>query len=230
MARQKGIIKIAGTLGDVTFVESKTYGAHTRAARGTHKEAGINGVLQGNADKASKIGPLGSLILRQLKTIEKGFVPGDLWPRMTSRMFKAKSMKKEDLLQSLKGIELNERYQFWKLFSALPVLGISVKNSRLLIEIELLSHPHFSREVKASQYLSEVSVLFLDGKGGCMKDVMETEWLLFDEELGVYEMAFMVPKGAKYFLVVEGVKGGRDGKEAESFLGRGFRIGGWGKF
>lgn len=229
MARQKGIIKLKGTIAGLTFVDSKTYDPHTRAARGTHKEAGINEVLQGNADNAGKIGPLGSPILRQLKAIENGFVPGDLWPRMTARMFKAKSMKADDLLQSLKGIELNERYPYSKLFSVPPVFEFSVKKNKLLIALELLSPPHFPREVKAKQYLCELPVLFLDGKGGCIKDVVETEWILFDEESGVYEMGLLIPKGAKYFLFVEGVKGGRDGKAVESFLGRGFRIGGWGK-
>ena len=144
-------------------------------------------------------------------------------------MFKAKSMKVPDLLQSLKEIEVNERYAYSKLFSALPKVVFSIKKNRLLLEMEFLSHARFSRTVKASDYLCEVSILFLDGKGGCLMDRMETEWISFKEDLGVYEMEFVIPKGAKYFLVVEGVKGGRDGREVESFEGRGMRIGAWGK-
>ena len=59
-------------------------------------------------------------------------------------------------------------------------------------------------------------------------DRMETDWISMDEGTGVYQMDFVVPKGAKYFLVVEGVKGGRDGRGIESFEARGMRIGGWG--
>jgi hypothetical protein len=225
MARQRGVIKFKGTVGGLTFLAS----GRVRAARGTYKEARINDVLQGNADKSAKVGALGSPILKQLKAIEQGFVPGNLWARMNSSMFKAKSMKVPDLLESLKGIELNERYSYSKLFSAMPGVSFTVSKKRLVMEMEVLSHPGFARGVKASHYLCEVHVLFLDGKGSCLMDMMETEWISIKEDSGVYEMGFMIPKGTKYFLVVEGVRGGRDGKAVESFLGRGFRIGGWGK-
>ena len=127
MARQRGIIKINGAIGGITHVDSAAYGAHSRAARGTHKEAKVNDVLQGNANNSGKVGPLGSPILRQLKAIDKGFAAGNLWPRMTGRMFKAKSMKMPDLLQSLKSIELNERYTYSKLFGAAPKISFSIK-------------------------------------------------------------------------------------------------------
>lgn len=229
MARQKGIIKLKGTIGGITFVDSIAYDPHPRAARGTYTEAKINDVLQDNADKSGKVGGLGSPILKHLKAIETGFAPGNLWSRMTGRMFKAKSMKVPDLLESLKGIEINERYAYSKLFSVSPKLSFSVKRSRLMVEVEILSHAEFSRGVKASHYLCEVTVFFLDGKRGCLTYRMETEWISTDEDLGVYEMAFIVPKGTKYFLIVEGVKGGRDEREIESFAARGIRIGGWGK-
>ena len=121
------------------------------------------------------------------------------------------------MLQSLKGIEINERYAYSKLFSVLPRVAFFIKKNRLLLEMELLSHARFSRAVKASHYLCEVHVLFFDGKGGCVREVMETEWISFEEDLGIYEMEFEIPKGAKYFLIVEGVKGGRDGRGIESF-------------
>jgi hypothetical protein len=53
---------------------------------------------------------------------------------------------------------------------------------------------------------------------------METEWLYGDESLGVYEMEFVKPKTAKYFLVVQGIKAGKDNKAIESFTARGYKI------
>lgn len=211
-------------------MDSKAYDYHPRAARGTYKEAKLNQVCQGNADNAKAVSSLGSPILRQMKTIENGFTEGNLWSRMTGRMFRAKSMKVEDLLESLKGVELNDRYAFSKFFAVLPAVEFLKKKNRLLIETALLSKPRFSGGVKASDYLYEMNVLFLDGKGGCVRDVMETEWISFDESLGIYEMEFVIPQGAKYFLLVEGVKGGRNGSGVELFAARGYCIGGWGKY
>lgn len=224
MARQRGIIKLRGTIAGLSFINSKTYGAHVRAARGTHKEAKINDVLKANSENAVVITKIGSPVLQLLKTLEPGFSAGDLWPRMLRRMYKAKGRCIEDLLQSMKGIEVNERYSFAKLFTALPGLEFFKRKGRLVIEMEILSHARFSRNVKASEYLCELSVLFFNGKSVWVMDRMETNWISFDEAPGVYEMDFMIPRGGKYFLVVASVKGGRDKKEIESFGARGYFI------
>lgn len=229
MAKQKGIIKLQGTIAGLSFVQSKAYGPHVRAARGTHKEAKLNSVLQNNADRAKAVTSSGSAILKQLKTLETGFASGDLWSRMTARMFKAKSMQVMDLLETFEGMELNERYPFAKLFAALPAIEAVIKKKRLILELEFLSHACFPKGEKVTQYLYEISILFLDGKGGCVKDSMETEWIGFDEELPAYEMAFDLPKSARYFLIAAGVKGRSEGKPVESFATRGYCICGWGK-
>jgi hypothetical protein len=55
-------------------------------------------------------------------------------------------------------------------------------------------------------------VLFLVGKGNCVSDRMETEWLSGEESPGVYEMTFVKPKTANYFVVVQGFIAGKDNK------------------
>lgn len=229
MARQKGVIKLQGTIAGLSFIQSKAYGPHVRAARGTHKEVKVNPVLQGNADHAKMVTPIGSIVLRQLKTVEHGFASGDLWPRMTGRMFKAKSMQVADLFESLRGTELNERYPFAKLFAAIPRFEFSIKKNRLCAEMELLSHARFSKEDKATEYLCELTVLFSDGKISCVKDSMETEWIGFEDDLPVYEMVFDIPKETKYFLLIAGVKGGNERILVERFTARGYFICGSGK-
>lgn len=86
------------------------------------------------------------VVLRELRALEKGFAAGDLWSQMTGRMFKAKRMKTEDMLESISGIEVNEQYACAKLFSAVPRFEFSFKKSKLLIEMELLSNPQFARK------------------------------------------------------------------------------------
>ena len=230
MARQRGLIKLEGTIGGLTFINSRRYKKHVRTARGTHKEAKVNTVLQANSDKAKKVTFVASPVLKELKAIERGFASGDLWSRMMGAMLKAKSTAVADLLACIQGMELNNGYSFAKLFPALPVLAFSFQKDRLLLEMELLSHARFSKDTGAGCYLCEMRVLFLDGNGNCVSDVIETEWILFDEALGAYEMEFKKPKGSKYFLVVAGVKGGKEGKEIERFGARGYRISGWGRF
>lgn len=228
MARQKGIIKLEGTIAGLTFVNSKKYGQHARSARGTHKEAKVNTVLQGNAENAKRVTSLASPVLRELKALEKGFASGDLWSKMMHRMLRVKDGSTRELFQSIAGIELNERYSFAKSFSSLPIVRYSVKKKSLVIELEFSSHAQFSKATKANAYLCEVAVLFLGKNGNCITHKMETDWISNRESLGVYEMEFEKPKGFSYFLVVAGVKGGIDTTAIESFAAGGYRIYEWG--
>lgn len=96
--------------------------------------------------------------------------------------------------------------------------------------MELLSHAQFSRDMQATQYLLEVTVLFFDSNGNCVNDKMETDWISIKAPPGVYEMECEKPKNVKYFLVIIGVKGGRDEKEIVSFGARGIGLLGGGGF
>lgn len=85
------------------------------------------------------------------------------------------------------------------------------------------------KEGKASEYLFEASILFLNGKHIWVMDRIETDWISMDEQKGIYQMDFGIPAGTKYFLVVTGVKGGREGEAIESFAAKGYRLFNWGK-
>ena len=229
MAKQKGIIKIQGTVAGLTAVESDAYGDHLRRARGTVKNVEVNEVLQGNADHAKPINAFGSPLLRQFKRLDDGFAPGNLWSRMNGRMLRAKDIKAEKLLHALNGIEINERYPFEKLFATAPKFEFAKRKEQLIVGVELLSHPDFPSKLEASQFLFEVHVLFYEGKEGWSSQVLHTGWKSLKAKLEKHELKFVIPKGAKYFLAVAGVKGGTNGKAVENFLARGYVVCGWGK-
>jgi hypothetical protein len=231
MARQKkgSLIKLQGTTGELTFVQSVAYDPHTRAARGTHRPAQCNEVLTENYNRTIDVNKTASPVLAQLKIVERGFAERSLWRRMLSCLFKARSVSMPHLLESLSGVELNERYRFSRLFSILPELSISSRKSTLLIELELRSHARFDSDLGATSYCCELVVLFLNGQGGCMKDSMETEWTGFEESLGRYEMKFKKPEDSHYFLAVAVARAAVHEQPIESFGARGARIVGWGK-
>jgi hypothetical protein len=56
---------------------------------------------------------------------------------------------------------------------------------------------------------------------------METDWILLKDPLSIFEMEFKIPKNAKFFLIIEGVKGGTGEREVENFAARGLRISEW---
>ena len=143
---KRGLVKLQGTIAGLSFINNKTYGAYVRVARGTHRKAGINSVLKANSKNAAVITGIGSPILKQLKALEPGFIPGELWSRMMGCMYKAKSSLTKDLLDSINGMEINERYPFAKLFTALPSLEVSKKKGRLTIEWRFYHMPGFQKK------------------------------------------------------------------------------------
>jgi hypothetical protein len=229
MARQTGTHKIQGTVGGLTYVDSKKYGQLVRNPRGTHKKAKLNDVLTGNTESIKKVTSLASSMLKDLKTVDRNFVNGRFWSEMIRRMMKARDNSIDAQFDSIKGMELNERYPFSRYFSSSPVLSLSNKTSKLLMDMEIISHPDCLDEVGAEEYVLAVVVLFLDGKGNCVSDRAETEWLSGKESLGVYEMEFVKPKTAKCFVVVQGIIAGKDNRAVESFPARGYKIWGWGR-
>ena len=229
MARNRSLIKLEGTIGATTFVNSKRYKPHARSRRGTYKEARVNAVLHSQSTIAKAITATGSPILKQLKAVESGFASADLWQRMMALMLKTRCTDKAKLLDAVQGLELNERYSFSKFFAAMPSLSFSVKKSKLLVEMKLLSHAEVDSSRTPACYLCEVNILFLHANGKCEMDVIETEWISLEESPGAYDMVFEIPAGAKYFLVVLGVKAGADNTAFERFDARGYRISDWGK-
>lgn len=51
MAKVRSVITYSGTIGNVVHVDSQTYGEHTRAPRGTYKEATVNEAFKRSSSK-----------------------------------------------------------------------------------------------------------------------------------------------------------------------------------
>ena len=224
MASQTGIIKLEGTIAGLTFVKSTRYRRHVRRARGSVTKTEVNSSLRGNADNATPVTCLASSILKELKPLDRGFVGGDFWGRFIGRMFKSKQSSTNGLLESLSGLELNERYTFAGCFSSSPELILFEKEDRVLTELKLSSHPNFPPDVKAESYLYRLIILFLDGKGNCVPSLKETDWISYKESPIVWKTEFEKPREASHFLIVEGVVAGENNERIESFTARGYRI------
>jgi hypothetical protein len=228
MAKLRGIIKIQGSVAGLTSVESQRYEKHIRAARGTHKKAKLNSVFQLNNMKAKKVAGFGSPLLKQFKSLERGFAGGDLWSRMNGRMLKAKSTSINDLLESLNGLEVHERYSLSQLFVTLPTVEVSDEGAALNIAVEFLSAPEFPTEPRATDLLCDVTLLLFDGRNW-INETGQIGWMRMEKVLQTHRMNIRKPKGAKYYLMVMGLRGGIDGCAIELFTATAYRVVGWGR-
>ncbi len=84
MAKTRSIIEFSGTLSGITFVDSKTYGAHARAKRGTYKPIGLNQGMKESAAVQTQVNLMAKVIFDAVKDFTPGFKDGKLWARLLS--------------------------------------------------------------------------------------------------------------------------------------------------
>lgn len=88
MAKSKSIVKLSGTMGGVTFVNSKAYGEHTRAPRGTYTPVVLAEGMQQSSMLQKQANLMAKIVFDQAKTFVPRFKNGQLWVRLL-KVFRA---------------------------------------------------------------------------------------------------------------------------------------------
>ena len=230
MAKNKAsFLQLQGTIGGLTFVQSKTYGYHSRLPRGTHKAAKLNGVLKQNSAATLKVNGAASPLLQEMKACYGSFAQSSLWQRMVGRMFKAASTAVNDLLFSLKGMELHERHPLSRLMQP-PLLEIACPKKELRVDLIMQSHCFFSKTVTQDGYCYELRVVWFDGKASrCESEAVETEWIQEQDAFPQYELVFEKPAWASHYVLVLKVQAGKEEIPVESFDAMAVQVVGSGK-
>jgi hypothetical protein len=206
----------------IVTVNSRTYGKHTRAARGSKKPAVLNDVLAAHAEKTNVINKAAKAVYDILKFYSEGFREGQLWQAILGRMRKAKDTSFENLLQTLEGLELNSRYTINR-FGELPLFTVEHKKKVLNIKMELVMRPYLHKNDNCYQY-TLIALLF-DAKGACIQhSSTSTGWISKNEKVKVFDYNFEKPVHTKYCLFCLELKGGVDGVATNTLASKGMVI------
>lgn len=84
MAKIRSIVEISGTLSDITFVDSRAYGAHARAKRGTYTPITLAEGMQKSAKVQTQVNQLAKIIFDAVNAFVPGFKDGKFWSRLLS--------------------------------------------------------------------------------------------------------------------------------------------------
>jgi hypothetical protein len=160
MAKSQSIIKLQGTIGGLTFVNSSAYGDHVRARRGTYKPAVVNARLK-QEGKMTVMANVPAKIFKDAIDPYRGqFVGGTLWSRLVS--FFRKQIKTEGTFDfsKLKRFEIHERYPLDSFISAHSTVSTNKKKSKLEVEIRYNHHPQFKKVKYIDGYALTVIGIF----------------------------------------------------------------------
>ena len=210
-------LQVSGKIGNVVYVNSKTYGYHARMGRGTHKKAAVNETLACNAQKAAFITQFARTLHTLFCDTCRFFKQRDLWQQMLSRLFRASTSSVPHLLESLVHLEMNNAYPLNRFYNP-PGITVSIQKQKAVVMLEAQTHPQFAPSLQADAYYYSFTLIWLGKKGKlCEWEVIETEWIPFSQSPEPFTVTFLKPVKAHYYLLLLQIQGGREGKDIESF-------------
>jgi len=143
MAKTKSILELRGTIEGLTFVKSRAYGEHVRAARGTYKKAVMNKACQKTSKELLKANKPAKILNDAIARYREDFRGGFLWQRIVS-MFK-KQLKKKGRFDfgQLSEFEVHEKLPLTRIFN--PDVKISIDETKgvLILSVSSDNQPTF---------------------------------------------------------------------------------------
>lgn len=131
MARSKSILSLQGTFQGMTHVDSKTYGQHIRAARGTHKIARVNDTLKAVGEQLITANTPAKLIKDAIDPYRHDFYGGQMWQRLVSLFKKQLKTRGRFDFSELRNFEIYKEYPLSR-FSIFQTNTLFDANSSLL--------------------------------------------------------------------------------------------------
>ncbi len=90
MAKVRSIMKLSGTIGGITFVDSVAYGAHSRAKRGSITPITLAEGMKVSSSNQNEANLRAKLIFDAVNEFAPGFKDGKFWSRLISIFRKQK--------------------------------------------------------------------------------------------------------------------------------------------
>ncbi len=110
MAKARSIIRIGGTIGEVTHVDSTAYGYHVRAKRGTYTEITLADGMKESSTEQARANLMAKLIFDSVNGFAPNFKDGKFWSRLVSVFRKQKKAGKRYGYADFEGMEVRVEY------------------------------------------------------------------------------------------------------------------------
>lgn len=110
MAKVRSIIEISGTLSEITFVNSKAYGTHARAKRGTYKPITLAEGMKKSAAVQTQVNQIAKIVFDAVNAFVPGFKDGKFWSRMLSVLRKQQKAGKNYSFRDFNLMEMRHDY------------------------------------------------------------------------------------------------------------------------
>lgn len=207
------VIKMRGSIYDVTIVRSRRYKPHVRARRGTYTPVSINADLEQSKEQLLSSNKPAKLIFDAVRTEHKD---GGLW---TDLLAVFRKQLKEDKGFSLKGLlklECSRKYSLDKVLHHQFSVEVATKRKKMQVTVQLQQHPEWKKQNFLDGYQLSITVVFPDfKKDRFKKETMRAAVVSFKDELKPYHFEVPMPATTAPWILFLGVAGAERGKASD---------------
>lgn len=225
MAKSRSILGLQGTLSNLTFVDSRTYGKHVRVKRGTHKPADVNDSFKKNSNYLIGANGPARMVKASLDPYCKNFGYGQLWQRLVS-LFRAqlKGHGRIDL-SGLEGLEVNADYPLGKFMLIKATATVDEKQAMLQVTLFYDSPPVFKKSKHIDGYQLSVIAIYPDLKKGIAATAVATAPVVgLKSMLKEQQFSLQLPPEVEEYLLCVKLEGMEKGLDPGGIATKGMRF------
>lgn len=199
------IFKFQGTVDKVTYVNSRTYGPHTRMERGTYTPIKLNKTMKKCKDLLMNCNKQAKGIFNALKDETRD---GSLWWRLLAIFFKrAKEGLKADV-SMLAGLECDVKHKLSDTLSTNYTVSVERRGKTMQVTVRLDESPKKNDAESMTHYRLHVVVLYpAFPKSQVRKEIAASEPTLFGSDPGPLEVEVASPSANAPYVLLLGITG-----------------------
>lgn len=225
MAKSKSILDLHGTHAGITHVDSRAYGKHVRAARGTYKPAMMNKECEAASERLITSNTPAKLLNDALKPYKGDLEKGDFWQRLVKLFQKQYKQTGQFDFASIPSIEVRDDHRFEAIVTAHFDITADKAARTLTAAIRLQGRPHFRRASYIDGYRLGLIVIFPDlPKLKAPSEATYTDVIPLKSKERHIQLTVPIPRRSKDFVVCLRVEGCEKGEVNEQAKTTGMRI------
>lgn len=199
------IFKFQGTLDQLTFVKSRTYGPHVRTKRGTYTPVKLNKTMRKCKEQLMKCNKQAKAVFDALREEVRD---GSLWWRLLRIFFaRGKEGLKPDV-RMLAGLECDSKHPLERLLGTQYKVNVERKAKALEVIVELEKRPSKPAVQGLSHYRLYVVVLYPSfPKARVQKEVAAGEMLPFETTAEPLSLTVGAPSATAPYVLLLGIMG-----------------------
>ncbi|PZR13168.1 MAG: hypothetical protein DI539_19450 [Flavobacterium psychrophilum] len=198
-------IKLQGTLGGLTHVNSRAYGQHVRAERGTYTPISLNATMEACKDMLMDCNGEAKIIFDTLRDEHRD---GTLWSRLLSLFFKRAKEGLKPHVSMLMGLECDAKCKLADLLGTRYSVNVERAAKKLQVSVELVVPPAVSDVKGLTHYRYHVVVLYPNfSKGRVVKEIVASDMLSFPGKPDALSFEVAAPSATAPYIVLLGISG-----------------------